>query len=190
MKIRIDKWKMAAIVAISLVFVVDNSYAQAPINRIKGVMNVSAGGLISHESYGGFIGENYRFSNMISLDSRLNIMGGKHDYTKFTKFTLDNQMVLNITSIYNMFYLEGLIGCQLGLDNMKSKVEDKSKTTFMLMGEMGFKVTYYINTDWSIFAEAKETFGLSKTGSISPLFGLGGSWMLPGMGNKANRKFN
>lgn len=165
--------------------------AQTSLKHIKGAMTVSAGGLMTDNSFGGFVGESYWFSTKLNWDLRLQFLTGSEGYTEFSSLSLDNQLALNFFSAKNKFYTDFVFGGQVGFDSYTSSVEDKSsKTSIMAVGELGIKAKFYFNYAWSVWLEGKECYGYSKINHHYPQFALGCSWMLPGINNKSSRKFN
>ncbi|GEM_PF-3887075 len=158
-------------------------------NHIKGAITLNAGFFMSDHSYGGTIGDSYWFNDKVSLDSRLNISGGSKEFTKFMRYAIDNQVCYNFYNYSDKFYVDGVAGVQIGLDNMKSKVEDVEKTSFMCLAELGCKCKYFINYQWTVWLEVKERAGVGKIDKFVPQFTIGGSWLLPDLHPKINRKF-
>lgn len=183
------KNKIKLIAAVALAMSVNSLCAQPLHNHIKGAITVGGGFFMSDHSYGGTIGDTYWFNDKISLDSRLNISGGKKEFTKFMRYAVDNQICYNFYGYASKFYVDGVAGVQIGVDNMKSKVEDVSKASFMCLAELGCKCKYFINYQWTVWFEAKERAGYSKMDKFVPQLTLGGSWLLD-FKPINNRKFN
>lgn len=178
------------LLAVALLGLSANHLSAQPLhNHIKGAITVGGGFFMSDHSYGGTIGDTYWFNDKISLDSRLNISGGKKGFTKFMRYAIDNQVCYNFYGYANKFYVDGVAGVQIGLDHMKSKVEDAEKTSFMCLGELGCKCKYFINYQWTVWFEAKERAGFGKIDKFVPQLTLGSSWLLD-FKPRTNRKFN
>lgn len=165
------------------------SYSQTSLKHIKGAMTVSGGGLVGDHLVGGFLGESLWLSTKASWDLRLDFLTGFSGFTDINKIGLENQLSFNFVGISNVFYIDGLLGFMIGIDNLKSQIEEKNNNFFLLTGDVGLKAKYYFNYKWSVWAEYKWCLGLSKTGSYMQLGTLGVSWMLPGINNKSSRKF-
>lgn len=164
--------------------------AQTSLKHIKGAMTVSVGPVVTDDAFGYFIGESYWLGSKLSWDFRFNNLYGSQKFTKYSNVAFDNQLCYNFLGVKNKFYIDGVLGCQIGFDNYSSIIEDLQKVSLMFVGEGGVKLKFYFNFDWSIWLEAKQCWGYSKINKLYPQFALGGSWMLPGINSKSAKKFN
>lgn len=183
------KHLLKIIIAVLLFTSVGRLSAQPIHNHVNGAITIGAGFFMSDHSYGGTIGDTYWLNEKVSIDSRLNISGGNMEFTKFMRYAVDNQVCYNFYGCANKFYVDGVAGVQIGIDNMKSKIEDVSKASFLCLGALGCKCRYFINYQWSVWVEAKERIGYSKIDIFVPQFTIGGSWLLE-LKPKTNRKFS
>ena len=158
-------------------------------NHTKGAITLNAGYFMSDHSYGGTFGDTYWFNERISLDTRLNISSGTKEFTEYLRYAIDNQICYNFCNLADRFYIDGVIGVQVGIDDMKSKVEDIEEKSYMYLGSLGCKCKLFINYKWTFWLEAKERAGISKIDKYVPQFTIGTSLLLPEFGHKNNRKF-
>ena len=174
----------------AVTFSSENLVAQTSLKHIRGAMTVSAGPAATDDAFGYFVGESYWLGTRLSWDMRIVNLYGSQDFTKYFNLNLDNQLSYNFFGVKNRFYVDGVLGCQVGFDSYSSTIEDLQKVSFMVVGEGGLKMRYYFVYNWSVWLEGKECAGMSQINKYYPQFALGVSWMLPGINSKSAKKFN
>lgn len=186
----IRKQVRIAVLSASFLFVASySSEAQTSLKHIKGAMTVNGGFLLGDHLVGGFVGESMWLGTKLSWDLRLDFLTGSSGYTDINKFGLDNQLSYNFVGVANSFYVDALLGCFIGVDNLKSQIEDKNDNFFTITGNAGLKAKYYFTYKFSVWGEYRWMLGLSKVGSHTQVGTLGVSWMLPGINSKSKKKF-